>query len=58
MLGVEAVDNILHGAVEVTLNYPDFVNSRKNTERRLVEGIPAINNSSVAKKYKNVEVRN
>ena len=27
-LGVEAVDNILHGSVELTLNYPDFVNSR------------------------------
>jgi protoporphyrinogen oxidase len=38
MLGVEAVDNIVNGAVELTLNYPDFVNSRKNEERRLVEG--------------------
>lgn len=38
MLGVEAVDNILHGATELTLNYPDFVNSRANTERALVEG--------------------
>ena len=38
MLGVEAVDNIVNGAVELTLNYPDFVNARKNTERRLVEG--------------------
>lgn len=35
MLGVEAVDNIVNGAVELTLNYPDFVNSRQNTERRL-----------------------
>ncbi|KAK7737038.1 hypothetical protein SLS53_006795 [Cytospora paraplurivora] len=35
MLGVEAVDHVLHGAVELTLNYPDFVNSRQNTERRL-----------------------
>jgi hypothetical protein len=35
MLGVEAVDNIANGAVELTLNYPDFVNQRKNTERRL-----------------------
>jgi len=35
MLGVEAADNILNGAVELTLNYPDFVNGRKNTERRL-----------------------
>jgi protoporphyrinogen oxidase len=38
MLGVEAVDNIVNGAVELTLNYPDFVNGRKNEERRLVEG--------------------
>lgn len=35
MLGVEAVDNIVQGAVELTLNYPDMVNSRKNTERTL-----------------------
>lgn len=35
MLGVEAVDAIVQGAVELTLNYPDFVNGRKNTERRL-----------------------
>ena len=35
MLGVEAADNIATGAVELTLNYPDFVNTRKNTERRL-----------------------
>ncbi|KAK6512698.1 hypothetical protein TWF506_008870 [Arthrobotrys conoides] len=39
MLGVEAVDNILNGATELTLNYPDFVNSRANTERRLVDGV-------------------
>jgi hypothetical protein len=38
MLGVEAVDNVVNGAVELTLNYPDFVNGRKNDERRLVEG--------------------
>jgi protoporphyrinogen oxidase len=37
MLGVEAVDNIVSGAVELTLNYPDFVNSRQNTERRLAQ---------------------
>ena len=35
MLGVEAVDHVVTGAVELTLNYPDFVNSRQNTERRL-----------------------
>jgi protoporphyrinogen oxidase len=38
MLGVEAADNIVNGAVELTLNYPDFVNGRQNAERRLVEG--------------------
>ena len=35
MLGVEAVDHIVTGAVELTLAYPDFVNGRSNTERRL-----------------------
>jgi protoporphyrinogen oxidase len=39
MLGVEAVDNIVSGAVELTLNYPDFVNGRRNEERRLAEGL-------------------
>ncbi|KIN03728.1 hypothetical protein OIDMADRAFT_177831 [Oidiodendron maius Zn] len=38
MLGVEAADHIVNGAVELTLNYPDFVNGRQNTERRLFEG--------------------
>ncbi|KAK7552571.1 UDP-galactopyranose mutase [Phyllosticta citricarpa] len=38
MLGVEAVDNIVNGQVELTLNYPDFVNGRANTEKRLTEG--------------------
>ncbi|KAI9816096.1 MAG: hypothetical protein M1832_005179 [Thelocarpon impressellum] len=38
MLGVEAADNIVNGATELTLNYPDFVNGRQNVERRLVEG--------------------
>lgn len=38
MLGVEAADNIVNGATELTLNYPDFVNGRANRERRLVEG--------------------
>ncbi len=37
MLGVEAVDHIVNGAVELTLNYPDFVNSRQNNERRLAQ---------------------
>lgn len=35
MLGVEAVDHVVSGAVELTWNYPDFVNTRRNTERRL-----------------------
>jgi len=38
MLGVEAADHIVNGAVELTLNYPDFVNGRQNTERRLTDG--------------------
>jgi hypothetical protein len=37
MLGVEAVDNIVSGQVELTLNYPDFVNTRQNNERRLAQ---------------------
>ncbi|KAJ5106554.1 UDP-galactopyranose mutase-like protein, partial [Penicillium angulare] len=41
MLGVEAVDHVVNGAVELTLNYPDFVNGRRNTERRLVDGAQA-----------------
>jgi len=38
MLGVEAADHIVNGTVELTLNYPDFVNGRVNNERRLVDG--------------------
>ena len=38
MLGVEAADNIVNGAAELTLNYPDFVNTRANNERRLMDG--------------------
>jgi protoporphyrinogen oxidase len=45
MLGVEAADNIVNGAVELTLNYPDFVNGRQNTERRLVEGAQILGKS-------------
>lgn len=37
MLGVEAADAIHSGAVELTLNYPDFVNGRRNTEKRLAQ---------------------
>ncbi|GAA5821712.1 hypothetical protein JCM11491_001992, partial [Sporobolomyces phaffii] len=35
MVGVEATDNILFGANELTLEQPDYVNGRRNTERRL-----------------------
>lgn len=38
MLGVEAADHIVNGAAELTLNYPDFVNGRQNSERRLLDG--------------------
>ncbi|KAK4498056.1 hypothetical protein PRZ48_010712 [Zasmidium cellare] len=41
MLGVEAVDHIVNGSVELTLNYPDFVNGRANNERRLLDGAQA-----------------
>ncbi|KAH6894683.1 hypothetical protein B0T10DRAFT_604122 [Thelonectria olida] len=43
MQGVEAVDHIVSGGVELTLNNPDFVNTRSNTERRLA-GIKGIRN--------------
>lgn len=36
MLGVEAVDRILFGSIELTLTSPDYVNTRANTERRLM----------------------
>ncbi|WFD29855.1 hypothetical protein MSPP1_000869 [Malassezia sp. CBS 17886] len=35
MLGVEGVDRALFGSPEVTLESPDFVNGRRNAERRL-----------------------
>lgn len=49
MLGVEAADHIINGAVELTLNYPDFVNGRQNTERRLVEGSQIFKNKATDK---------
>jgi len=49
MLGVEAVDHILSGAVELTLNFPDFVNGRQNTERRLVDGGQLFRNKATDK---------
>ncbi|KAL7754250.1 hypothetical protein RI367_000231 [Sorochytrium milnesiophthora] len=33
MLGVECIDNVLYGAPELTLHYPDVVNGRSNNER-------------------------
>lgn len=48
MLGVEAADHIVNGAAELTLNYPDFVNTRANTERRLVEGAQMFSKRSVS----------
>ncbi|KAN0090378.1 FAD/NAD(P)-binding domain containing protein [Hyaloscypha variabilis] len=49
MLGVEAADHITNGAVELTLNYPDFVNGRKNDERRLIEGNQVFRNKATDK---------
>jgi hypothetical protein len=49
MLGVEAADHIVNGAVELTLNYPDFVNGRKNDERRLMEGGQVFRNKATDK---------
>ena len=34
MLGVEAVDNALHGGYEMTLENPDWVNRRRNHDMR------------------------
>lgn len=34
MLGVEAADNMMYGAMEMTLNYPDIVNKKKNEDLR------------------------
>lgn len=49
MLGVEAADNIVNGAVELTLNYPDFVNGRVNAERRLTDGAQVFRNKATDK---------
>ncbi|KAJ3206564.1 hypothetical protein HDU82_004435 [Entophlyctis luteolus] len=35
MLGVECTDNVLFGVPEMTLNNPNWINSRKNDERTL-----------------------
>jgi protoporphyrinogen oxidase len=53
MLGVEAADNIVNGAAELTLNYPDFVNGRQNTERRLVEGMQLLGQKTMSEKEVN-----
>lgn len=55
MLGVEAADHIVNGAVELTLNYPDFVNGRQNTERRLVEGSQIFKNKASTAKPVDIE---
>ncbi|OAQ63737.1 UDP-galactopyranose mutase [Purpureocillium lilacinum] len=39
MQGVEAVDHILSGGIELTVSYPDFVNRRVNDERRLGKAV-------------------
>ncbi|KAF2088445.1 FAD/NAD(P)-binding domain-containing protein [Saccharata proteae CBS 121410] len=49
MQGVEAADYVVNGAVELTLNYPDFVNGRVNGERRLLDGAQAMNNKAAQK---------
>lgn len=56
MLGVEAADNIVNGATELTLNYPDFVNSRQNNERRLVEGAQLLGQKTMSEKQTNGNV--
>lgn len=57
MLGVEAADNIVNGAVELTLNYPDFVNGRKNEERRLNQGPTASKKSASTNGTKELPTR-
>lgn len=37
MLGVEAADNILFAGKELTLNFPDIVNAKKNTELKFLK---------------------
>ncbi|KAH7392241.1 hypothetical protein DE146DRAFT_134026 [Phaeosphaeria sp. MPI-PUGE-AT-0046c] len=55
MLGVEAVDHVVNGAVELTLNHPDFVNGRQNTERRLKDGAQIFAQPSLALRNKGVD---
>jgi len=55
MLGVEAVDHVVNGAVELTLNHPDFVNGRKNEERRLKDGAQIFAQTPLALRNKGVD---
>lgn len=57
MLGVEAVDNIHNGAVELTLNHHNFVNGRQNYERRLAQSFDFNNGGSSANGTKQLPVR-
>ena len=41
MLGVEAADNVLMGSMELTLNHPDIVNAKKNTQIKYSPKKPA-----------------
>jgi protoporphyrinogen oxidase len=58
MLGVEAVDAIINGGVELTLNYPDFVNSRRNAERRLQDGAQTFGTKRKRGNTNGVPIRN
>lgn len=40
MLGVEAVDNMLFGCPEVTLQHPNIVNASKNTDLHYAQPSP------------------
>ena len=42
MLGVEAADNVLFGAPELTLRHPNVVNAKKNEDMRFAEA-PRLN---------------
>ncbi|KAF7551043.1 hypothetical protein G7046_g7828 [Stylonectria norvegica] len=59
MLGVEAADAIVSGSVELTLNYPDFVNSRPNVEKRLAQSFDffAATNGVATKEAKSLPTR-
>mmetsp|Transcript_14864 Transcript_14864/g.41789 ORF Transcript_14864/g.41789 Transcript_14864/m.41789 type:complete len:519 (+) Transcript_14864:99-1655(+) len=41
MLGVECADNVKFGTKEITLNHPDIVNAKKNTELTYLPSAPA-----------------